>query len=308
MRRTRFTIALAGLAALGLTACGGGGTDPLATDSDTSSAASGGAAGGGLVVGSADFPESELLAEIYAGALNAKGINATTKPNIGAREIYLKALEDGSIDLVPEYTGALALYYDKAFDKTDPEEVYTELEGVLPDDLTVLEKSAAEDNDSLVITKEKAAELGGASTIEDLAQAEDLTLGAPAEFKTRAQGIVGLKETYGFEPTFKALKGQQLVQFLKNGQVDVANIFSTDPAILENDFVALEDTKKLFGSQNVVPLVTKEAATEDVTAALDAVSAELTTEELTALLTEVTVEKKDAADVAASFLAEAGLS
>lgn len=208
MKRTTTTLALVGVALLGLTACGGGSSDPLS--SPAASGESGGAASGGaIVVGSADFSESVVLAEIYAGALKAKGVDASTKTNIGSREIYLKALEDGSIQVVPEYTGALALYYDKAFDKTEPNDVYDALKGSLPANLTVLEKSAAEDNDSIVVTKETAAKVGATTLSELTGKTGDLTLGAPPEFKERAQGIPGLEKTYGITfQDFVPLKGQ----------------------------------------------------------------------------------------------------
>lgn len=309
MKRTTAAIALALGTVLGLSACGGADTNPLSSSptpatSEGGGSASGGAGGSGgpVVVGSADFSESVVLAEIYAGALKAKGINASTKTNIGSREIYLKALQDGSIQAVPEYTGALALYFDKTFAETDPEKVYAALEKLIPDNLALLAKSAAEDNDSMVVTKATADKLG-LKSIEDLkAHAGSLTLGAPPEFKTRAQGIPGLEKSYGVVfQEFRPLKGQALVQALKNGQVDVANIFSTDPAIVVNGFVTLTDTKKLFGSQNVVPLVVRDRA-DELRPALDAVSAALTTEKLTELLKQVDVEKKDPAAVAADFL------
>lgn len=306
MKRTTTTLALVGVALLGLTACGGGSSDPLA--SPAASGESGGAASGGaIVVGSADFSESVVLAEIYAGALKAKGVDASTKTNIGSREIYLKALEDGSIQVVPEYTGALALYYDKAFDKTEPNDVYDALKGSLPANLTVLEKSAAEDNDSIVMTKETAAKVGATTLSELTGKTGDLTLGAPPEFKERAQGIPGLEKTYGITfQDFVPLKGQALVQALNNGQVQAANIFSTDPAIVVNDFVTIKDNKKLFGSQNVVPLVVADRA-DEVSAALNAVSAKLTTEELTNLLKATDVDKKDPKAVAAEWLKAQGL-
>ena len=300
MKRLTLTVALLSAGVLGLTACGS--DDPLASDTASSTSSESGSSGS-ITVGSADFSESVLLAEIYAGALNAKGIDATTNTNIGSREIYIKALDDGSIDLIPEYTGALALYFDPNFDKTDPDEVYSALQGLLPDNLTVLEKSAAEDKDSIVVTKE-TADSNNLSTVGDLkGVAGDMTLGAPPEFKTRAQGVPGLEETYGVTfGSFRPLKGNALVQALKNGQVDAANIFSTDPAIAVNGFVTLDDTEKLFGSQNVVPLIVKDKATDEVTQTLNAVSAALTTEKLSALLKETDVDKKDPQDVAQQFL------
>lgn len=307
MKRTTTAIALAGVALLGLTACGSGSSDPMSSASSGGGSTSSGGAGKPIVVGSADFSESVVLAEIYAGALKAKGVDASTKTNIGSREIYLKALTDGSVQVVPEYTGALALYYDKAFDKTEPNDVYDALKAALPKELTVLEKSAAEDNDSIVVTKETAGSLGvtNLSGLKD--KAGTLTLGAPPEFQTRPQGIPGLEKTYGV--TFKdfvPLKGQALVQALKNGQVQAANIFSTDPAIVVNGFVTITDDKKLFGSQNVVPLVAADRA-DEVKAALDAVSAKLTTEELTNLLKATDVDKKDPKSVAAEWLKAQGL-
>ena len=248
-----------------------------------------------------------VLAEIYAGALKAKGVDASTKTNIGSREIYLKALEDGSVQVVPEYTGALALFYDKSFAKTEPGEVYDALKASLPKNLTVLEKSAAEDNDSIVVTKETAAKVGAKTLSELKGKTGDLTLGAPPEFKDRAQGIPGLEKTYGISfKDFVPLKGQALVQALKNGQVQAANIFSTDPAIAVNGFVTIADDKKLFGSQNVVPLVAADRA-DQVKAALDAVSAKLTTEELTNLLKATDVDKKDPKAVAGDWLKAQGL-
>ncbi|MFW5472842.1 ABC transporter substrate-binding protein [Knoellia sp. CPCC 206450] len=298
-------LALTTSAILGLSACGGGG-DPLASESPTASGSSGGG-GGSVVVGSADFPESELLAEIYAGALKAKGVDATTKPRIGSREIYLKALEDGSIQAIPEYTGALGFFYDKNFKETDPEKVYSTVEGLLPADFAMLEKSAAEDNDSIVVTKE-TADSKKLKTIADLkTSASEMSLGAPPEFQKRPQGIPGLQSTYGVTfKSFRPLTGQGLVQALKNGQVDAANIFTTDPSIAENGFVSLEDTDKLFGSQNIVPLVAKDQA-EQMAPALNAVSKALTTEVIAELLKQTVIDKKDAKDVAAQFLKDNNL-
>ena len=305
-RRRTVGLATALTLATGLAACGSGGSDPLATGGASSSSGTSGAA---VVVGSADFSESVVLAEVYAGALRSKGVNASTKTGIGSREVYLRALEDGSINAVPEYTGNLALFYKKDYNETDPQKVYEELATLVPSGFTVLDRSVAEDKDSLTVTKETADKLS-LRTIDDLSgKAGNLVLGAPAEFATRAQGIPGLKSVYGI--TFKetrALKGQALVQALVNGQVDVANIFTTDPAITAHSLVVLEDTKRNFGTQNVVPLVATASATPQVKDALNAVSAKLTTDGLRDLVGQVDVDKKDAKDVAKAWLAANGLS
>ena len=305
MKRTTSALALMAASILGLTACGGG-SDPLASETPAASATGG--SGEAIVVGGANFSESTLLAEIYAGALRGKGLDASTKPNIGSREIYLRALEDDSVQVFPEYTGALALFYDPEFTGTDPDEVFAHVQEVLPDTLVVLDKSVAEDNDSIVVTKETAAERS-LTTIEDLAAvAGDLSLAAPPEFKERPQGIPGLEKTYGVTfGSFRPLTGQGIVQALKNGQVDAVNIFSTDPSIAENEFVQLEDTKKLFGSQNIVPLVRADRA-DEVRDALNAVSAKLTTESIAQMLKQTDIDKKDPKAVAEEFLTANGLA
>ncbi len=307
MKRRTSAVALLAASILGLTACGSS-NDPLASSSPAGSASASGGSGGPIVVGGANFSESTLLAEIYAGALKAKGIEATTKPNIGSREIYLRALEDNSVQVFPEYTGALAFNYDKAYTGTDPDEVYAHVQKVLPKTLVVLDKSAAEDNDSMVVTRKTATEKN-LKTVDDLkAVAGDFTLTAPPEFKERPQGIPGLEKTYGITfKSFRPLTGQGIVQALKNGQADVANIYSTDPAIAANDFVALEDTKKNFGSQNIVPLVRADRA-EEVKAALNAVSAKLTTEAISDMLKQTDIDKLDPKAVAQEFLTANGLA
>lgn len=304
---TRRTVITTGaLASLGVLVACGSDSDPL-DDTSTSDADAGGG-GGDIVIGSANFSESVLLAEVYAAALNGAGVSASTKTNIGSREIYLKALEQGEVDVVPEYTGALALYYDPEFDEREPDAVYSGLEGLLPESLVILEKSAAENNDSINVTKE-TADANSLTTLEDLAAVADgFALAAPPEFKERPQGIPGLEKTYGitFESFRPLAAGQAITQALRNDQVQAANIFSTDPSITENGFVTLEDTKKLFGSQNIVPLVRSEDA-DAVRATLDAVSAALTTEVIAGLLKQTDVDKADPKAVAEEFVSGANL-
>jgi len=291
---------------LGLAACGssssssplGGGASASKAPTDT------------IVVGSANFPESELIMDIYAGALTAKGVKTSTKPNIGSRETYIPALKDGSIDLVPEYTGVLDNYFNPKAKATKSDDVYAELKAALPATLIVLEKSAAEDKDSVVVTKETAAKYS-LKSIADLAPvAKDLVLGGPPEWKTRPTGVPGLKSLYGLSfKDFKALDagGPLTVQALKNGQVQAADLFSTDPNIPANGFVVLDDPKSLFAAQNIVPLITKSKSSDTVNAALNAVSAKLDTATLAALVKEVVIDKKDASDVAKQFLTKNSL-
>jgi len=307
MKRTKIALALTATAAmLSVASCGGSTSDPLATSP-----------GGGakaptdtIVVGSADFPESSLLAEIYAGALSAKGVKVEKKLGIGSRETYIPALLDGSIDLIPEYTGVLAQYFDKNAKATAADEVYTELKAAVPATLTVLEKSAAEDKDAVVVTKETAATYKLTSIADLQPVAKNLILGGPPEWKTRPTGIPGLKKVYNLEfKSFRPLDagGPLSVGALKNGQVQAANLFTTSSAIAANGFVPLEDPKHLFAAQNVVPLVTKAKVSDTVSGALNAVSAKLDTDTLLTLVKEVEIDKKDAADVAKEFLTKNSL-
>jgi osmoprotectant transport system substrate-binding protein len=295
-------LAVAASAAL-LAGCGSG--DPLATEP-----AEGGEAGT-ITVGSADFPESALIAEIYAGALEAKGVKVDKTLNIGSREAYVPALQDGSIDLIPEYTGALLHYFDEDSTATDSETVFKELAAAVPEDLSVLTMSSAEDKDVVAVTK-ATADKYSLTSISDLAEVSDgLVLGGPPEWKTRRQGVKGLADVYGVEfGTFRALDagGPLTVQALKNGQVDAADLFSTDPSIQENGFIMLDDPESLFPAENVVPLIATSKVDDTVTQALDAVSAELDTHTLATLVKQVIVDKKDAEDVATEFLSGNGLA
>jgi len=306
MIRTKTPLALAvGAALLTLAACGGGG-DPLATDTGN-----GGGDSDTITVGSADFTESTLLAEIYAGALEAKGVTVEKTLNIGSREAYLPALQDGSIDLIPEYTGVLRTYFDEDGEATESDAVYEELVAALPDTLTVLDKAEAEDKDAIAVTQETADEYSLTSIADLEPVAGDLTLGGPPEWKTRFIGVKGLGELYGLNfDSFRALDagGPLTVQALKNGQVDAADMFTTDPTIAAEGFVVLEDPENLFAAENVVPLITTSKLNDTIEEALNAVSAALDTETLAALLERVVIDKEDAEDVAADFLSEQGLA
>jgi osmoprotectant transport system substrate-binding protein len=309
MKRSPLLASFAAVTALALTGCGGD-SDPLETESG-----SGSGSGSDLVVGSANFPESALLAEIYAGALSGAGVDATTRPNIGSRETYLPGLLDGSIDVFPEYTGVLRDYFaaesGTEVSGTEPDEVYEELQTVLPEELTALEYSEAEDKDAVVVTRETADEYS-LTAIGDLAPvAGDLTLGGPPEWKTRSTGVPGLQKLYDVEfgdSVELDAGGPLTLRNLVNGRIDAGNLFSTDPNIAAEDLVVLEDPESLFAAQNVVPLLRTEAVTPEVTTALEEVSNALDTETLGALVTRVVIDKEDPEEVAADFLSEAGLS
>lgn len=299
MKRFTLLTSLAA-AALALSACGGS-DDPLKGDSGE-----GEGGGDSIRVGSANFPESVVLAEVFAKALEDKGFEVEKTLNIGSREAYLKALTDSEeLDVFPEYTGNLRLYYDKDATASAPDEVYAELTEALPDTLTALEMAPAEDKDAVVVTKETAEEYSLKSIGDLKAVAKDLVLGGPPEWKTRATGVPGLKAKYGVEfKDFRELDagGPLTLKALQNGQIDAGNIFSTDPVVASGELVALEDPKALFAAQNIVPVVRTEALTDQLAETLNAVSAALTQEELLGLVKAVVIDKEDAEDVAADWV------
>ena len=305
MKRTRVVLAsVATVAALALTACGGDGDDPLGGGKSSP------AASDTIAVGSANFPESALLAQIYAGALTAKGVKVTTKLNIGSRETYIPGLQDGSIDLIPEYSGVLLQYFDKNATQVSSDEVYAALKTKLPANLTVLDQSTAEDKDSVTVTRETADKYNLKSIADLQPVAGQLTLGGPPEWKTRQTGAPGLKKIY--DVVFKDFKtldagGPLTIKALKNGSIQAGDVFTTDPNIVANGWVALEDPKNLFAAQNVLPLINKAKASQQVTDTLNAVSAKLTTQVLLDLDKQVIIDKKDPAAVAKDFLSTNGL-
>jgi osmoprotectant transport system substrate-binding protein len=310
MNRTRLVLASAAAAsALALTACGSSssGGDPLSAGGGDSTPA----ASDTIVVGSANFQENVVLADIYAGALKAKGVKVSTKLNIGSRETYIPGLEDGSIDLIPEYSGVLLQYFDKTATQVSSADVYTALQSKVPAKLTVLAQATAEDKDAVVVTKETAAKYKLTSIADLTAVEKSITLGGPPEWPKRPTGLPGLKKLYNFVPkSYKSLDagGPLTINALKKGTIQAGDVFSTDPNIPANGWVELTDPKNLFAAQNVVPLITKAKATANVTAALNGVSAKLTTPVLADLVKQVVLDKKDPETVANSFLSSNGLS
>ena len=256
----------------------------------------GGSASGNLksvVVGSADFPESKIIAEIYAQVLEANGFTVGRQFGIGSRETYIPAVKDHSIDLVPEYTGNLLQYFDKTTTATSPGDVILSLLRVLPGDLAILNPSPAADTDTVAVTQQ-TAQKWNLATIGDLAaHSPEVKFGGPSEFLNRTEGLPGLKKNYGLDISpnnFVAISdggGPATVRALVDGTVTAADIFSTSPAIPQNQLVVLDDPKNNFLAANVVPLVASQKMSDQLKTVLDAASAKLTTEGLIKLNTAV---------------------
>lgn len=296
------------VAALALSACGGGGDD------DKDNPLSGGGGGKGTItVGGANFPESGLIGEIYAQALEAKDLKVNRKFNIGAREVYYDQVVKGGISVMPEYNGALlTTSVDKSSTAATTEEINAALKAKLPAGVEILDSAKAEDKDSVTVNEQTAAKYKLKSLNDLKPIAGQLTIAGPSEFKTRQQGLVGLKSKYGlnfkkFQP-FDAGAQPTLVKLLKKDQIQAADLFTTDPTILENKFVVLDDPLHVFSAQNVTPLVYKSAVNDQARAALNAVSAKLTTQDLLDMMKRVVGDKDDQEKVAEDWLKKAGLA
>jgi osmoprotectant transport system substrate-binding protein len=280
---TRKTRILAGVAALGLTtalaACAS--ADPLDNgggDGDVTT----------ISIGSQGFPESDILAQVYGQVLAANGYDVSYAAGIGSRETFIPALQDGSINLIPDYSGNLLYGADPAATATSSEDV----EAALPDavsglDLAVLDAAPAQDADALVVTPEFSSK-NNVTEIGDLAAiASDITIGANTEFEGRPYGRDGLESVYGVTGwKFKAIDdygGPGTLSDLLADNIQVADIYTTTPSIKQNDLVVLKDPKNLIAAQNIVPLLGKDFATDKIASLLNPVSAALTTDELLGL-------------------------
>ena len=322
--RIAVTSGVAALTAIGLaavTACSSGSSSSSssAPASTTSAAASSGAsnplggaaASGTVVIGSANFPENELLAEVYALALQKKGVKVTTKLNIGAREVYYPQVKSGAITIIPEYNGTLlTVEADPTSTAKTTAEVDAALAAKLPSTLTVLNPAPAQDSDSITVTAATAAKFHLKSIADLKPYASGMVLGGPPEFKTRSDGIAGLKANYGL--TFKSFdpldeSGPITLAALTSGKVQAADVFTTTPQIISDHLVSLTDPKFNFAAQNVTPLVYKPAMTSTITDTLNAISAKLTTAALLQIDTAVIVNHDSYQAVATGWLKANGL-
>jgi osmoprotectant transport system substrate-binding protein len=256
-----------------------------------------------IVVGSQAYYSNEIIAEIYAQALESAGYEVERKFQIGQRDAYLPELESGAVDLFPEYTGNLLQFYAPDTAATQADEVYEELQSALPEGLTALAMSPATDQDSYNVTAEFAAE-NNLVSIADLAGLEGLVLGGAPELEERPYGPAGLLETYGVVVGFDAT-GDITVDALLEGVISLANVYSGDPRIAEFGLVTLADPEGLFLASNVVPIASSDVAAE-LAAIIDPISLALTPEALVALNLQSIKDQLSAADIAAAWLAENG--
>jgi len=303
--RHRIGGALGALLVAGLVALAGcSSNDPLAGTGTGSSPSS-----GAIVVGSQDYYSNEIIAEIYAQALEHAGYTVDRQFRIGQREVYLPQIEAGHIDLFPEYSGPLLQYWVPSTKALLPDAVYAQLEKATPKGLRVLDQSPAADQDSYVVTQAFAAKWG-LTSISDLSKVTvPMTMGANSEAQTRPNGPKGLLATYGVKVGFTPIEdggGPLTVKALQNNQIQLAIIYTADPSIAADHLVSLKDDKGLFLASNVVPLASDRV---DAKAAsiINAVSAAMTTQDLIGLDAQSVNQELPAATIATAWLKEKSL-
>jgi osmoprotectant transport system substrate-binding protein len=260
-----------------------------------------------VTIGDKNFTEQYVLGELYAQALRAKGYTVNIKSNIGSSEIIDKALTSGKLDFYPEYTGVILseLAHEKQR-PASPDEAYAAAKKFEEGrGFTLLDKTPFFDSDAIAVKPDYAAKNGLVSVADLKKLGSKLRLGAPPEFKTRFEGLIGLKKSYGVTPSFKPLAIGLQYKALDTGKIDAADVFTTDGALQGGKYKILKDPKFIFGFQNVSPIVSQKVLTAqgpEFAATLNAVSATLTTEAMQKMNAAVDLDKQKPADVAKQFL------
>jgi osmoprotectant transport system substrate-binding protein len=283
---------------------GGGGTGTSSSGSDQP-----GAGKPAVTIGTKDFTEEFVLGQLYAQALQAKGYKVNLKENIGATEIIDKALVSNQIDAYPEYTGvSLSVVAKKDTLAKSPEEtqqlVKTFYEGR---GQAVSEATPFQDTDAIATTKEFATK-NNLKSVADLKGIPPFTLGARPEFKNRFNGLKGMASVYGVKDNVKFKQLALGLQYpsLDKGDVDTANVFSTDAQLASGKYTVLEDPKGVFGFQNVYFVINKDKLDalggQSFMDVINSVNKLLTAEAMTSMNAAVDLDKKKPADVAKAFL------
>ncbi|PRY70185.1 osmoprotectant transport system substrate-binding protein [Glaciihabitans tibetensis] len=285
-------------AVIALSGCASG--DPLADENSSSD-------GETLVVGSQQYYSNEIVAEIYSQALENAGYTIDRQFQIGAREVYLPEVEEGNIDVFPEYTGSLLQALDPSVTSGTSDEVYSQLVEALPEELSVLDPAEASDQNSWTVTQAFADQYD----LTDIASlsnvTEPITVGGNSELQTRPYGPDALQELYGVTVAgFTAVEdsgGPLTVKALVDNTIQLTNIYTASPLIEANDLIALEDPDGLFLPDNIVPVVS-DKVDADATDILNEISAALSAEDLVSMNAESVDEQKSSEEIATAWLTE----
>jgi len=266
-----------------------------------------------IVIGSTNFEEQAIVSNIWADVLKKAGYQVTVEPALGTRAIVVPAIERGQIGLEPDYAASLLGYLHGG----NPQPAGDDITTAIPADqkalasygVTVLPASKALDTNVFAVTK-ATANKDHLTTISSLKPyAKNMTLGGPPECPTFAGCEPGLKKVYGLNfAGFKSLDeaGPLSVAALKNGEVQVVELFSSDGNVVTNNFVALTDNKHLEGADYIVPVIRKSVDTSGVASVLNSIDAKLTTTAISKLNIEVTANQEQPAAVAQTWVREVG--
>jgi osmoprotectant transport system substrate-binding protein len=302
----RIALALALLAALVLGACGGGDGGSTAPGRSDAPAP--------LRIGTKNFAEQFLLGQLYKQALEAKGFPVELKENIGSSEITHQALTDGALDMYPEYVGVLLS--EVANVRTRPRspraayrlaQEFEERNGY-----TLLDMTPFSDSNALAVTPAYARR-HHVRGIADLRKVPGtVVIGAPPEFRTRFEGLVGLDQRYGLRNArARALAIGRQYDALDSGRVDAAAVFTTDGQLAGRRYVLLDDPRGVFGTQHAAPIISRRVLRERgprLRAVIDAVSRRLTASAMRKMNAAMALDGRSPAAVAGAFLRDTGLT
>ena len=312
MKKLRAIIfgAVAVICAVALAACGSSSNSKTSTGSSSSKP---GAGKPPIVIGDKNFTEEFVLGDLYAQALQAKGYKVTVKGNIGSSEITYKALTSGQIQMYPEYTGVIvSVLAGNTKPPHSAQQTYNEANAfVTKHGFALLKPTPFYDTDAMGTLKSFASK-HNLHTISDLKPlGHSLKLGAAPEFATRYEGLIGLKKVYGINPSFKPLAIGLTYKALDSGQVQVADVFTTDPQLTTGKYTILSDPKNVFGFQNVAPIVKASLLKSEGPAfaqTLNKVSSLLTLDAIRKMNAAVALNQESPTSVAHKFLAANGLA
>jgi osmoprotectant transport system substrate-binding protein len=308
-------LALAVAIVLAIAACSDDKKDTTTTGagSGSSSQSSATAPKPTITIGAQDFGESKILAEVYKQGLEAKGFTVKIQELGGFRDLEIKAFDGGTINFAPEYAAStLEFLNGKKGEATgDAEETVNLLDKQLETKgLASFLVSNAVDTNALVMTKAKSDQLGIKSLSDLAAKGANLKLGGPADCETNPFCIPGLKKIYNVDlsANFQALETSAIASALDAGSIDVAVLFSTDGRIKANNYVLLDDDKRMLAADNVIPVAKKDlASNKELTDAVDAITSYVTTDALIDMNKRFDVDKEDAAVIAKDFLVKNNL-
>ncbi len=312
----RIASAFALVLALGLVlaACGSSSKTTSTTSSGTSSSGSSGAGAGKppITIGDKNFAEENILGNLYAEALKAKGYTVNLVENVGSSELIWKALKAGRLGMYPEYTGTLlSAVAEQKKEPTSEKGAYAEAKAFAEKNgFTLLEQTPFSDSDAIATLPKYAEEHKLASLADLKALGKALVLGGPAEFATRYEGLKGLRAVYGVVPTFKPFSIELSYKALEGGESKAQVVFTTDGQLQGGKFKVLSDPKHLFGFQNVAPVIKQSLVSVEGPAFAETVnklSALLTTQAMQQMNKAVSLEKQSPAAVAKQFLSANGL-